>query len=155
MKEIFLTRGQIAIVDDGDYDVVMEWQWHAKFSPHRRKWVAARTDHSQGKPLTILMHRQILRALPGQQTDHKNGNTLDNRRSNIRICDGSENCVNRAHRSGRKFRGVFPRENAFRTILRFKGKTYRETHRTAEDAAMAYNRLVLTHCRDFAILNEI
>jgi hypothetical protein len=156
MKTILLTRGFEAIVDDADFDWLIQWNWHAKFSPQRRRWVAARSDWDGRRTVTVLMHRQILGLKRGEQTDHKNGDTLDNRRSNLRLCDGSENCVNRAHRSGREFRGVFPRYKRFRAVFRFRGKTYRtRTYATAKEAAFAYNKLALKYCPKFAVLNDI
>ena len=44
-----------------------------------------------GKETTIMLHREILNCPKGRQVDHINGNTLDNRKENLRICTNAEN----------------------------------------------------------------
>lgn len=156
MRTIPLNHGQVAIVDDDDFDWLSQWKWHAKYSVHRRKWIAARGIRNHQNKAILLMHRQILNLTGSEQTDHINGDTLDNRRSNLRSCDASENCVNRRRRDASQFRGVFSRGERFRALFTFRGnKYYGGTHATAEEAARAYNELALRHCPEFAILNQV
>jgi len=94
MKQIPLTQGKFAIVDDEDYDYLMQWKWKA--SPGRSTWYATRGEGgSNGKQTTICMHRVITGAAKGQHTDHINHNGLDNRRCNLRLCTNLENHLNR------------------------------------------------------------
>jgi hypothetical protein len=69
----------------------------------KRKWYAVRWERSKrgSKRILILMHRQILGLTPGRipLVDHRNGNSLDNCRSNIRTCNYSQNLSN-AYRNG-------------------------------------------------------
>ena len=88
VKEIPLTQGKVALVDDKDYEYLNQWKWYAS---RRRYWYAVRTQYINGKPSTIFMHRLILQTPKGMETDHINHNGLDNRRCNLRICTHTEN----------------------------------------------------------------
>jgi HNH endonuclease/AP2 domain len=92
-----LTQGKVAIIDACDA-WVLEWKWFA----HKKRdaWYAERTDNSRERQRTVLLHRIILVAdtgvdFPGMLADHRNGNSLDNRRSNLRWSDYSESGRNR------------------------------------------------------------
>jgi hypothetical protein len=87
MREIKLTRGFTAIVDDEDYDRVMSLKWHA--SEGKPGWNYAVS--SCGK----RMHRFLLNPDSDDVIDHINHDTLDNRRSNLRVVSHSMNCQNR------------------------------------------------------------
>jgi hypothetical protein len=78
MKQISLTRGLVALVDDGDYEWLSKWSWYADKS-HKNKWRAAR------KPDKIIyMHRVITEAAPKEIVDHIDGDPLNNQRKNSR-----------------------------------------------------------------------
>jgi len=105
-REIELTRGFKAIVDDEDYPRLAESEWYAIGSvsgPY-----AARDEAIVGRRQCIYMHRTIAGATPTDGVDHVNGNGLDNRRSNLRLANQSQNMGNaqlsRANGSG--FKGV-------------------------------------------------
>ena len=82
-----LTQGKFAIVDAADFEWLSKQKWYAK-----KDWHTYYAFSSKG----ISMHRQILglKKGDGKLTDHKNGNGLDDRRSNIRVCTCSENSQN-------------------------------------------------------------
>lgn len=88
MKEIALTKGKVTIVDDEDYEFLSSFKWH--FS---RGYAWRNITIARGKGTTISMHRVIMGLEMGdeRQADHINGNKLDNRRSNLRICSNAEN----------------------------------------------------------------
>lgn len=86
MKEIMLTRGQVALVDDGDYAWLSRWKWCAR-KGRSGKFYAARSQRHK----TVLMHRVIIGAKEEEEVDHKKGNTLDNRRRNLRLCTPTQN----------------------------------------------------------------
>ncbi|KKM14674.1 hypothetical protein LCGC14_1703720, partial [marine sediment metagenome] len=92
MKRIPLTQGKFAIVDDDIFDYLSQWKWYAQ--KDRNTFYALRNVVVKGKAKTIRMHRQILNSKKGQQTDHLNGNGLDNRRCNLRICTRSQQAMN-------------------------------------------------------------
>jgi hypothetical protein len=93
-REIPLTQGQVAQVDESDFLYLSQWKWHAMWSGDMHSYYGVRTVNKL-KVTTILMHRVILNAQPGQLVDHINHQTLDNRRSNIRLCLPSGNTFHR------------------------------------------------------------
>jgi hypothetical protein len=94
MKEIQLTQGQTAIVDDDVYDRLSQWKWCAHWKPNTKSFVAVRTDLSTGKPKTILLHREIMSTPDDMDCDHIFHNTLDNRRSQLRNVTKLQNRMN-------------------------------------------------------------
>lgn len=109
MREITLTRGAVAIVDDADYGWLSTWKWRA--ARQGEGWRAVRSVRAgEGKRGgTILMHREILGLAKedASQCDHINHNPLDNRRANLRRCSGRENKQNQQPKKGTsRFKGV-------------------------------------------------
>lgn len=102
MKRIQLTQGKHAIVEDQDYPLVSQYKWIYSSKGY------AITHNPQNNKQWIWMHRLIMSTPKDLQTDHINGNKLDNRRSNLRICTSSQNRVNIIHpiNSTSTFRGV-------------------------------------------------
>ncbi len=110
MIEIPLTRGQVALVDDEDFELVNKYSWQAQWNNYTKSFYArANSLKREGKLRPLYMHRIILNAGKGEQVDHINHATLDNRKENIRICSRSQNGCNRGaastNRSG--YKGVF------------------------------------------------
>lgn len=107
---------------------------------------------------TVLLHHEVIgRPEDGLVIDHVNGDPLDNRKQNLRICTQRENSLNRtmdaANRLG--FKGVGATAcNTFFAQLRINGVYhYGGTHPTPEAAARAYDTLVREHCGEFAACN--
>ena len=98
MREIPLTRGKYAIVDDGDFEYLSRWKWC--FSHGYAKRDVGRTH--------IYMHREVNKTPDGLLTDHINMNGLDNRRANLRTGDKKLNSINRGLQSNNTsgYRGV-------------------------------------------------
>ena len=95
-KEIDLTQGKVALVDDEDYEWLSQWKlWYARKSG--RTFYAGRCCmRENGEPYIIHMHRVILGLQPGDgEVDHINHNGLDNRRSNLRVVSHKVNSRNR------------------------------------------------------------
>jgi len=97
MKEIKLTQGKFAIVDDADYNWLNQWKWYAKICSNGKRIYVARFQRINGKPTTIYMHRIITNCPEDKEVDHINGDSLDNRRKNLRIVTRSENSNNRRY----------------------------------------------------------
>jgi hypothetical protein len=90
-RTIKLTQGKVAVIDRADYHLVKGRSWCAV---HRRdNWHAAAGESKGGKQRTVLMHNVILGV---KHVDHKDGNGLNNRRSNLRPATQSQNCKNRS-----------------------------------------------------------
>jgi len=108
MKEIMLSSGDICLVDDDDYKFVNQWRW--KPIKSKSNTYAGRSIRGTGEKKwgCILMHRLITGAEEGQQVDHINHKTLDNRKENLRLCDQAHNNANSAGYSKRasKYKGV-------------------------------------------------
>ena len=103
MRKIKLTQGQYAIVDDGDFERLNKYKWHAL--EEGNTWYAKRGELPQ-----IRMHRMILGLVKddGKITDHINRNGLDNRRANLRVISNIENLRNRglSARNTSRYNGV-------------------------------------------------
>ena len=96
-------RGKEAIVDDDDYEMLMEHKWHAHKQLNNKFYVERKSPiDSNGKRKIIRMHRVITNAPKGMQVDHINGNTLDNRKENLRICTNQQNGMNRERTKNNK-----------------------------------------------------
>jgi hypothetical protein len=120
-QRIPLDKGMFAIVDDDRYTLVMRFKWHAAKSRHSHIWYA-RTNYRRpdGKHTLLDMHRYIMNASPGQIIDHCNGDGLDNRDDNLRICTHRDNMRNRrSHGSDKtsRYAGVSAVEQARGRVL--------------------------------------
>lgn len=154
LVKIPLTRGMWAIVDEADYQLVKDHKWNVQKSPCT--FYARCRSKKDGVWQTIMMHRLILKPWFKNEVDHKDGNGLNNTRSNIRECTGSQNQMNRIHKNATGFRGVTPRHCSFVAYIRILGKkTWLGTFKTALDAAKAYNAAAIKHHGEFAGLNPI
>jgi len=100
MRLILLTKNQHAIVDDSDYEWLMQWKWCAVWKSSTQSFYAARGERTGprklNKTLRIYMHRQILGLERGdkREGDHVNHCTLDNRRSKLRVVTHQQNHFN-------------------------------------------------------------
>lgn len=104
MKQIPLTQGKFALVDDEDYDSLMKFKWQAKF--RNNNWYACHSYAIGKKTTTIPMHRMLLKPEKGKIVDHKDHNGLNNQRYNIRICTYSQNAKNKSSHGSSKYLGV-------------------------------------------------
>ena len=105
MKEIQLTKGLVALVDDEDFERVNKLKWYAGGANGRE--YAVRRDGRSG-PM-VMMHRFILGVTDKElQVDHKNHVRLDNTRSNIRVATKYQNAQNQYKKSNtlHKYRGI-------------------------------------------------
>jgi HNH endonuclease len=92
--EIPLTQGKVALVDREDYEELIKYKWYAKRGGKTFYAVRKSPLDKKRKQCTIQMHRVIMNTPIGMETDHINGNGLDNRRTNLRVCSRSENRCN-------------------------------------------------------------
>jgi hypothetical protein len=93
MKEIQLTQGKVALVDDDEYHNLAQWKWHYSGCGYAMR----RSYEDASKPYGVMlyMHREINRTGKGKYTDHINGDKLDNRVDNLRTVTNSQNGFNR------------------------------------------------------------
>ena len=153
MKEIKLTPNKVALVDDEDYDLVSSMKWHLD------KGYARHAQRINGKVKHIFMHRLILNAINSDlYVDHINKNTLDNRKSNLRLCTMSQNSANRKPYGKSNFLGVSILNNGkYRQIIanirKNKVQYLLGSFATEEEAAMAYDKAAIELHGEFARLN--
>lgn len=159
MKELILTQGKIALVDDEDFDYLSQFKWTA-FKYKEDKFYAGRSIIKNGERYNLLMHREIMATPDNMEVDHKDYDGLNNQKYNLRNCSHSQNNMNRSLRSTNTsgYKGVCwdylrNRWSARITInykCRFIGYFV-----SKEDAACAYNEAAIKYHGDFAKLNEV
>lgn len=157
-RTIYLTQDYKTIVDDEDYQQLAEakqlYCWHATKPDEAGRVYAVRTKSIHGKKIKIRLHRQLLDAPDGLYVDHINGNTLDNRRANLRLATNPQNTANSTDR---------PHSSVYRGVYRHTGRKWRAyisgvylgVFSTPEAAAIAYNKAALEKYGEFARLNEV
>jgi hypothetical protein len=160
MKQIPLSgkkgEGLFLLVDDGDYEKFGHYRWHLSTNGYP----TTSTYNSETKKDKLLkLHRLIMGYPKGLTVDHINGDKLDNRRSNLRICTQAENSRNRKKPEGNnKYKGVRLQETSkrFRAVIRVNGKYISlGGYATEEEAAMAYNEAAYIYFGKFAKLNKV
>jgi len=144
-KQIQLTQGQVALVDDEDFEWLNQWKWFAVWEPNLETFYAARQIRiSPTKQTHVKMSRFIMNTPPWLVVDHVNHNTLDNQKRNLRNVTTSQNGMNRRPNKNNTtgFRGVTKtRYNRFKAEVKLNGKKlYFGTYDTAEEAAKAYEK---------------
>lgn len=156
MKQIPLGQDKFALVDDEDYDYLMQWNWHLK-TPKNNENTCYATRKDGNK--SIKMHREIMK-FPLSRIDHKDRNGLNNQKDNLRKCTHAQNMRNRRKKSGcsSQFKGVtWCKElQKWKGKITFDGKIIHIGYFDNEiDAALAYNVKAIELFGQFALLNEI
>ncbi len=158
MKQIPLTQGQFALVDDEDYDELSKFKWHL----HKGKsvsYAATNAKDDSGKWKMLLIHRVILKLTnPNVKCDHKDGNGLNNQRSNIRVCTRGENARNsrlpKNNKSGYKGVSFNRRLNKFMSTIGYNSKKIHIGYfDNQKDAALAYDIAARHFHNEFSRLN--
>ena len=155
MKRIPLTHGKVALVDDRDYKRVSQFRWRARRDRNANETWYAETGSTKGGDF-IFMHNFILGNDPKIETDHKNGDGLDNQRHNIRPATRSQNCMNRKGWSKHGYKGVYKVTNwhKYGARIQVDGRMLQlGCFDTAEAAAVAYDEAAARYHRDFAKFN--
>jgi len=137
-------HGHVILVDDEDYEALSAFKWC--LNSGKNKYAIRRTTNAEGGHLQ-LMHRQIMGvgrfSDNGIYVDHINGNTLDNRKENLRLATNQQNAVNsrkpKNNTSGLKGVIFYPKQNRWRAFIKFN---YKQIHLgmfgTKEEAHAAY-----------------
>lgn len=149
MKEIILhkRKGIKAIVDDDTYEEISKYKWYIEHGKEPAKPYAIRSSMIKGKQHHVRLHRQIMGLSKGDgvKVDHINGDSLDNRKSNLRIATSAQNSQNArkysVNTSG--YKGVTWSKNRskWQAQTSFLGRTlYIGYFKDKEEAAIAYYR---------------
>lgn len=167
MKQIPLTQGKVALVDDKDFDFLNQWKWYA--AKHRDTFYAVRMlpkSENPNRPI-IKMHRLILGLSDSKiVVDHRDMDGLNNQRSNIRPANTSENNSNTKSykNSSSKYKGVTKRTyfiNGAKYVyyvarIRKNYKLFYVGHfKNEAEAAAAYNKAAIKIHGEFARINQI
>lgn len=143
-----LVGGAEALVDADDYEELAKFKWRQ--NPHGG--YAIRYHRVSGKNKPVTMHRVIMKAPTGMVVDHKNGNPLDNRKENLRLCTQRENNMNKRRRKEKssQYKGVIRIGPSWRAECdnRLLG-----TFPTEIEAARAYDRAARMWFGDYALIN--
>ena len=166
MKEISLTRGKVALVDDEDYERISLCSWHTL--PSSKTCYAQRSKNLGSKNgnqniTTFSMHRDILGLPQGRfpEVDHKDGNGLNNQKSNLRVATHTQNMANvRTYPHTSKYRGVSLYRSGnykrWRSSISSDGtKHFLGYFLTEAGAAIVYNAASLEFHGEFGRLNNI
>jgi hypothetical protein len=161
-RQLPTTKGLYAIVDADVYDKLMQWYWCAQWQESTKTFRVSRslspTEYSRSghKGERIFLSRQILGLTHADAVivDHRNHDTLDNRRSNLRKCDRLRNNLNRRPQSKSGYKGVTAVGKKWYASIMLDHKTRRlGIHTTPEDAAHAYDKAAREMFGEFAYLN--
>ena len=153
MKLIPLTKGQHAIVDGEDFEFLSRHKWTAL---QKKNTFYAYRQPASGH---IYMHRLLTNCPPGLDVDHVNGNGLDNRKSNLRICTRAQNLHNaRCRRTGKtsRYKGVCWNRDLrkWMSSIRHNGKlVYVGFFLDEMTAARAWDEAAIKYRGEFARLN--
>jgi len=160
MKEIKIYSGDVALVDDDDFDYLNQFKWHKDTYGYAYRYInkANNGEQSVMGGIQTAMHREILHTPKGLETDHIDHNLLNNQKSNLRICTTSQNQGNQKIRkdSTTKFKGVCYRKNRNKFFARivFQGKSiYLGSGDNKEDVARIYDKKAKELFGEFVCLN--
>ena len=158
MKQIELSQGKYAIVDDADYEWLSEWKWTYLITKGHeyacRNVYRPRKQHG-------MMHREIMRPGAGMVVHHLNGNGIDNRRANLLVCTPQRHKSFYGGSGSR--RPEKTQKNKYKGVCRTPGgrwavtyqRRYIGTYNTPEDAALAYNDAAMKQPRPGEYLNPV
>jgi hypothetical protein len=143
MKQLKLTQGKFAMVDDEVYEWAKDYKWYA--AKNKNGWYVVRMwKNFNGKFENQYLHHLVIGVtrLPkifGLETDHKDGNGLNNQRKNLRICTRRKNDQNRIeHRKG-KLLGTHKVSNCWEARIRIDKKyVYLGLFKTEQEAHDRY-----------------
>ncbi len=160
MREIKLTQGKTAFIDDDDFEKLSKFKWCYSKSTG---YAVRKGRKASGEPRTVHMHRYIVlhENRYVDEVDHINGNKLDNRKCNLRTATCQKNAFNRKKpnvNSTSKYKGVLKRKNSTKWEARLKINNkaiYLGKFADEVDAALAYNSAALKYYGPYARLNRI
>jgi len=153
--------GRVALVDDEDYDLVMQYSWHVdEYQRKNRRGMHgpyAMANARGPKPHTMIRMHTLITGWA--LVDHRDGNGLNNRRSNLRDVTGTQNAANQRKRVGRslsRYKGVTWHRRDHKWKAQIKDGSRRRhigNFINEDDAARAYDAAALAAWGEFALLN--
>lgn len=154
-REVPLSQGKVALVDDADYERVMRHKWCAV--NNRGWWYAKRVICQDGQTFNCYLHRFILGVPDGVRIDHIDGDGLNCRGENMRYASAAQNGRNTrpSKRNTTGYKGVIVTDTGrFRAQIGADGKHwYLGQFAVAEDAAKVYDAAARHFFGEFAWTN--
>jgi hypothetical protein len=151
-RMIYLSRSYSVFVSEEDFERVSAYSWFVNLDVRKRPYACRYAGNKR-----IYMHREITACPVGMVVDHINGNTLDNRRSNLRVCTQKLNMQNCVPWSRSGYRGVSLIKNTKRYRVRITDLDGDElnlgSYTDVKYAAMVYDAAALMLYGDYAWLN--
>lgn len=153
-KEIELTKGYKAIVDDEDFEYLSQFRWYIL------NVYAYYRDGNRHIPMhKVVLERRLCRPLiKGEEADHIDHNTTNNTRNNLRSATHKQNSSNKSKRANAtsRFKGVHMNKQSgkWTAMIMANGRTfYLGRFLNEEEAARKYDEQALIHFGEFANLN--
>lgn len=157
-KQIPLTRGKFALVDDEDYERLINFKWNCTTFGYATRSI--KNKSTNGKHVVIWMHREIMNTPKGMDTDHIDGDKLNNKKTNLRICTRSQNNMNQKPQRTKyssKYKGVYfyKKYNKWGSQINInKTKHFIGFYENEEEAAYAYNEKSKEMFGEYAIIHR-
>ena len=174
MKEIQLTKGYVALVDDEDYERLSQFTWRVNTCKRTNYAMRHQTEGAipgktrkgklteKPKRHAVMMHRSILGDIPnGMDVDHIDHNGLNNQKENLRICSRHGNTRNMRKSINKKsspYKGVSwnKQKNKYTAQILVNGKIqYLGPFIDPKEGAKAYNEAAIKYYGEFASINDI
>lgn len=156
MKEISLTQGQVALVDDDMFEELNQFKWCVHKKPNT--FYAKRILEGTRRPL--FMHHVLLPKKEGYEIDHIDRDGMNNQRENLRYATHSQNIANCMTKRTYGYKGIsFDRSTVFRSkrwqaaIRKDQKAYYLGRYETPIEAAQAYDRAAVKLFGEFALTN--
>lgn len=159
MKIPLYFKGQMykyALIDKEDFELVNKHKWFYRIEASDKEY-ARKRYRENGKIREVIMHRYIIKARRGKEVDHINGNGLDNRKVNLRICSHKSNSRNRKLNKNNKtgYKGVYRKNGKYRATITFNYKSHDlGAFDDLISAAKVYNKAAKKYFGKYASVNS-
>lgn len=158
---IELSQEKKAVIDVKDWEKLKKYTWYVTRSGKKGNYRWYASAWIKGK--TIRLHRLLFNIIGNKEVDHKNGDTLDNRRENVRVCTRQENCQNRKKLNklcSSVYKGVTWNKRLKKWYAQIRAPDKDRQHslgyfNSEVDAAKAYNKEAMCLFGNYARLNKV